>query len=284
MKIASIDIGTNAIKSKIFVTTPTSIELIKAIRSPIRLGGDVFQNGILSKRKLNQVIKTVQEYEGIFKQEAIEHYEIVATSAFRDTSNSEDARRYIENAIHHPVRVISGLEEAKLMRFHPQSMEGNSSIFVDLGGGSTEFFIHDQDGIQIRSFQLGAVRNMLKKDSKREWIRLKKWLQATKPKKHLIAIGGNMKSFLQWCEIQEIGMIDFDYQVARLKALTTKEKIKLHKFSPDRADVIDYALEIFKFITDNLDVKKISATKWGVSDSIAVKTFHELYSKKIKIS
>ena len=36
MKIASIDIGTNAIKSKVFNTSPTSIEFIEGIRSPIR--------------------------------------------------------------------------------------------------------------------------------------------------------------------------------------------------------------------------------------------------------
>ena len=51
MKIASIDIGTNAIKSKIFRTTPASIEFIEGIRSPIRLGADVFKTGVLSKRK-----------------------------------------------------------------------------------------------------------------------------------------------------------------------------------------------------------------------------------------
>ena len=67
MKIASIDIGTNAIKSKIFKTTPTSIEFLKGMRSPIRLGSEVFKNGKLSKVKLNQVIKTIQEFEEIFK-------------------------------------------------------------------------------------------------------------------------------------------------------------------------------------------------------------------------
>ena len=54
MKIASIDIGTNAIKSKIFKTTPTSIEFIEGIRSPIRLGSNVFQEGYLKKNKLNE--------------------------------------------------------------------------------------------------------------------------------------------------------------------------------------------------------------------------------------
>ena len=33
MKIASVDIGTNAVKSKIFETTPISIKFIDGIRS-----------------------------------------------------------------------------------------------------------------------------------------------------------------------------------------------------------------------------------------------------------
>ena len=168
MKIASIDIGTNAIKSKIFKTTPTSIEFIEGMRSPIRLGSEVFNEGKLSQKKLDQVISTIKSYESIFQKNKIDRYEIVATSAFRDTSNSEDARRYIETAINHPLRVISGLEEAQLIRFHPKSNTGKNKIFVDLGGGSTEFFLRDSKGIEIRSFQLGAVRNMLRKDKKEE--------------------------------------------------------------------------------------------------------------------
>ena len=55
MKIASIDIGTNAVKSKIFKTTPTSIEFIEGIRSPIRLGTDVFTNGLLTKDAFSRI-------------------------------------------------------------------------------------------------------------------------------------------------------------------------------------------------------------------------------------
>ena len=42
-------------------------------------------------------------------------------------------------------------------------------------------------------------------------------------------------------------------------------------------------MNIFKFIVEKSNIKKIKATKWGVSDSIAVKLFHELYSREIKI-
>ena len=284
MKIASIDIGTNAIKSKIFKTTPTSIEFIEGMRSPIRLGGEVFNEGKLSQKKLDQVISTIKSYEGIFQKNKIDRYEIVATSAFRDTSNSEDARRYVETAINHPLRVISGLEEAQLIRFHPKSNTGKNKIFVDLGGGSTEFFLRDSKGIEIRSFQLGAVRNMLSKDKKEEWIRLEKWLETIKPRKKLIGIGGNIRSFLQAHDKKELSVKELNKKIKEFSRLSTQEKIFKYKFSPDRADVIDHALHIFKFISEHLMVETITSTRWGVSDSIGVKLFHEIYSNKINIS
>ena len=284
MKIASIDIGTNAIKSKIFKTTPTSIEFLEAMRSPIRLGSEVFSDGKLSKKKLKQVIETIQQYEEIFKLNKIDRYEIVATSAFRDTSNSEDARRYIETAINHPLTVISGLEEAQLIRFHPKSNTGINKIFVDLGGGSTEFFLRNDEGITIRSFQLGAVRNMLKKDQKAEWSRMEEWLKSIKPRKKIIGIGGNIRSFLQANNAKELTSKEFTKKAKELSRLSAKEKISKYKFSHDRADVIDEALRMFEFISSNLEAKTITSTKWGVSDSVAVKLFHELYSSKINIS
>ena len=284
MKIASIDIGTNAIKSKIFKTTPASIEFIKGIRSPIRLGDEVFNQGKLTKEKLDLVIKTIKEYEVIFKENFIDQYEIVATSAFRDTNNSEEARRYIETAINHPLKIISGLEEAQLMRFHPKSNTGKKKIFVDLGGGSTEFFLRNNEQSEIRSFQLGAVRNMLKKDKKNEWNRMEKWLQDVKPKIKLIGIGGNIRSFLQAHKTKEMKIKDFKKKSSDLRLLNTKQKIKKFSFSSDRADVIDHALEIFNFIAANLEVEVITSTKWGITDSIAVKLFHELYSNKINIT
>ena len=69
-----------------------------------------------------------------------------------------------------------------------------------------------------------------------------------------------------------------------MSKLDTKKKIKRYEFSPDRADVIDHALHIFKFIAERLEVQTITSTKWGISDSIAIKLFHELYSSKVTIS
>jgi exopolyphosphatase/guanosine-5'-triphosphate,3'-diphosphate pyrophosphatase len=284
MKIASIDIGTNAVKSKIFKTTPASIEFIEGIRSPIRLGTDVFNNGFLEKDKLDLLVKTLKKYQKNFILTDIAMYDVVATSAFRDTQNSEEARRYVENKIEHPIRIISGLEEAKLIRFHPKAQTKSSKVFVDVGGGSTEIYIYQDNKHIIQSFQLGGVRGMLCKDDPSEWLRLKKWLNKQSNITSLIGLGGNIRSFLNFNNVKKIKSDRFVDAALDLSRLDVDTKISNYNLQKDRADVIDFALKIFIEIIKTLKVQDIRATKWGVSDSIAVKTFHELYSKKIRIS
>ena len=77
---------------------------------------------------------------------------------------------------------------------------------------------------------------------------------------------------------------NFIKEITNLNSLDVGTKISAYKLQKDRADVIDFALQIYIEIIKILKVQEIKSTKWGVSDSIAVKTFHELYSKKISIS
>ena len=283
MKIASIDIGTNAVKSKIFETTPTSIKYIDGIRSPIRLGTEVFKKGKLSDKKLNELIKTLKKYQKKFIKDKINQYEIIATSALRNSSNSEQARRYIENKIEHPIRIISGLEEAKLISFHPKAQLGKNKMFVDVGGGSTEIYIYKSNKHFIQSFQLGGVRMMLKKDEINEWKRMEKWIKNHKDIETIIGLGGNVRSFLNIHNSKKMKTDSFHKKFKKLNELNIKEKIEKYGFASDRADVIGFAMRIYEKIIKQLDIKTIQSTKWGVSDSIAVKTFHEIYSAKISI-
>ena len=284
MKIASIDIGTNAVKSKIFNTTPTSIDFKEGIRTPIRLGTEVFLEGKIPKKKLIDLSILIDKYIKFFKQNEVQLYEIVATSAFRDTNNSEESRRFIEQKIGQPVRIISGFEEANLIKFHPDASLLSDKFFVDIGGGSTEFFQYSENNLHLtQSFQLGAVRNMLKKDKLSEWDRMSHWLNDNQLNSKLIGIGGNIRSFFRLCDAKTMDADMFLNEVKLLSSVEKDKKINLFNLSEDRADVIDEALKIYSKIIKKVRPKKIKATKWGVSDSISVKLFHELYAGNIKI-
>lgn len=284
MKIAAIDIGTNAIKSKIFDTTPTSIDFKEGVRTPIRLGTEVFLEGKIPKKKLIDLSILIDKYIKFFKRNEVQLYEIVATSAFRDTNNSEESRRFIEQKIGQPIRIISGFEEANLIKFHPDASLLSDKFFVDIGGGSTEFFQYSKNNLHLtQSFQLGAVRNMLKKDKLSEWDRMSHWLNDNQLNSKLIGIGGNIRSFFRLCDAKTMDADMFLNEVKLLSSIKKDKKINLFNLSEDRADVIDEALKIYSKIIKKVRPKKIKATKWGVADSISVKLFHELYAGNIKI-
>jgi exopolyphosphatase/guanosine-5'-triphosphate,3'-diphosphate pyrophosphatase len=283
MKIAAIDIGTNAVKSKIFDTSSNLISFNESIRSPTRLGTDVFVDGQLSKVSIEKLVTSLKKYQDYFNRNEIEFYEIVATSAFRDTKNSENARRLVENEIEHPIKVISGLEEASLIALNPKIKKNDSKLYADLGGGSLEFFYYLDGKKKIKSFQLGAVRNMLRKDKPDEWKKLNAWLNKLPSFNTVVGIGGNIRSFLKIHNRDKISKVEFIKLKDKLNKLTFSEKISKHDLSEDRADVIDYAMSIYEFVLNRLDVKNIRSTKWGVSDSIAVKLYHELYSNQFQI-
>lgn len=283
MKIAAIDIGTNAVKSKIFDTSSNLISFNESIRTPTRLGTDVFVDGLLSKASIEKLVTSLKKYQNYFNRNQIEFYEIVATSAFRDTKNSEDARRAVENEIEHPIRVISGLEEASLIALNPKIKKNDPKLYADLGGGSLEFFYYLDGKKKIKSFQLGAVRNMLRKDRPDEWKKLNVWLNKLPSFNTVVGIGGNIRSFLKIHNQDKITKKEFIKLKDELNKLTFSEKISKHDLSEDRADVIDYAMSIYEFVLNRINVKSIKSTKWGVSDSIAVKLYHELYSNQFQI-
>lgn len=283
MKIAAIDIGTNAVKSKIFDTSSNLISFNESIRTPTRLGTDVFVDGLLTSASIEKLVTSLKKYQDYFNRNQIEFYEIVATSAFRDTKNSEDARRLVENEIEHPIRVISGLEEASLMALNPKIKKNDPKLYADLGGGSLEFFYYLDGKKKIKSFQLGAVRNMLRKDRPDEWKKLNVWLNKLPSFNTVVGIGGNIRSFLKIHNQDKITKEEFIKLKDELNKLTYSEKISKYELSEDRADVIDYAMSIYEFVLNRTNVKNIRSTKWGVSDSIAVKLYHELYSNKFQI-
>ena len=170
-----------------------------------------------------------------------------------------------------------------MISLHPKAQSKNNNVFVDVGGGSTEIYIHKNDQHIIKSFQLGAVRGILNKNESYEWKKLNNWLKKQTEVEVLIGLGGSIRSFLKIHETNKMLVSDLNQSANKLSKLSVIEKIETYDLTNDRADVIDEALKIYIEIAKLLKVKTIKSTKWGVSDSIAVKTFHELYSDKITI-
>ena len=292
MLFAAIDIGSNAarllfgnvfeMKQKIFVEKAT------LVRIPTRLGKDVYRDNRISKKRADNLIKTLNAFRLLIEVYNPIDYDACATAAMREAENGEEILRRIKEETKFNVRLIDGIAEANIIRRtnkigfdHPQ----NLTMYIDVGGGSTDISVLDGDVLQdVKSFKIGTLRILSKKVAKKEWERLEKWLKKYKDnfgEINMVGSGGNIN------KINKLYGDPFHYTLTYenlkyahkyLKSFSLDERIEKLGLRPDRADVIVPAAKIFLFIIQILKVKSILVPKIGLADGL----IYQLYEKHKK--
>lgn len=271
--IAIVDIGSNAVKYKIF--DKKSMELIEYVREPLRLGTDVFTTGSLSIEKINALLKLLNEYKKTFEIKNINECHFIATSAIRDASNNKsivDALRK-ENI---NLKIISGDVEAELLS-NFQCLNKKYCV-VDIGGGSLEIFVDDGVSKSFKSFQLGAVRLLTDKhnNSAKEIDVLKVWLKKFKDVEVVYGLGGNLRTLFVVSEIEKsIKTNEMKTIVENFKKFNKDELISKFNLPPDRIDIAPVAANLYEIIATELNAKIIENSFWSISNGLFNKIINE---------
>ncbi len=271
--IAIVDIGSNAVKYKIF--DKKSMEIIEYVREPLRLGTDVFTTGSLSIEKINALLKLLNEYKNTFEIKNINECHFIATSAIRDASNNKlivDALRK-ENI---NLQIISGEVEAELLS-NFQCLNKKYCV-VDIGGGSLEIFVDDGLSKSFKSFQLGAVRLLTDKynNSAKEIDALKDWLKKFKDVDVVYGLGGNLRSLFEVSEIEKsIKTNEMKTIVENFKKFNKDELISKFNLPPDRIDIAPVAANLYEMIATELNANVIENSFWSISNGLFNKIINE---------
>lgn len=268
MNYAIVDIGSNAIKYKIF---NQNLELVEYYRHPLRLGRDVFSKGYLEEKTIQDLLTLLLKYKEIFKKNNIENVHYIATSALRDTKNSQDITDLLkDNDI--DLKIISGDVEASLLsEFNETKI--NSAV-IDIGGGSLEICINSNNDIYAKSFQLGAVRllNLKNKDKTFAINELRVWLRQFNSIKHIYGLGGNLRALMQANSVTgPIDSSDFDQHVSNYLSIDNGVLINEYKIPEDRIDIIPEALNLYSLIIKELKADIIENSFWSISDGMVKK-------------
>ena len=268
MKYAIVDIGSNAIKYKIFNET---LELVEYYRHPLRLGRDVFSKGYLEEKTIQELLNLLLNYLQIFEKHKIKNISFIATSALRDTKNSQEIIKLLkENNIN--LKIISGDIEASLLSEFNKTKK-NSAV-IDIGGGSLEICINSNNVIHAKSFQLGAVRllNLNVKDKAVATEELSVWLRQFKLIKQLYGLGGNLRALMQANSISgPIKTSEFNKLITNYKSINNSILIQDYKIPEDRIDIIPEALNLYSLIIKELDADIIENSFWSISDGMVRK-------------
>ena len=272
MKYAIVDIGSNAIKYKIF---NKNLELDEYYRHPLRLGRDVFSKGYLEEKTIQNLLHLLLEYKNIFKKNKITNVNFIATSALRDTQNAIEIRDLLKQ--HNiDIKIISGDVEASLLAEFNEDKK-NSAV-IDIGGGSLEICINSNNNIHAKSFQLGAVRllNFTEEQKSQAFEELSLWLNQFKFIDHLYGLGGNLRALMQANDINgPINTNDFSRYVKEYLSIDSSVLIDEFKIPKDRIDIIPEALNLYSLIIKQLNAQIIENTFWSISDGLVKKILRD---------
>lgn len=157
MKVAAVDIGTNS--TNLLIVEAGGREVVREI-GITRLGAGVDRTGVLAPEAIERTVAQLARYGDLLREHDVRHVRAVATSASRDAANREDFFDRAAVALGVRPGLISGSEEGSLAYRGAVSdrPSGEYRLVVDIGGGSTEFMLGDDELRGVTSIDVGSVR------------------------------------------------------------------------------------------------------------------------------
>lgn len=297
MKLAAVDIGSNAVRLQItkvieYAETIT-FKKLEYVRFPLRLGHDVFTEGRISDYNIDRFNKLMTAYKNLIDLYEVDAFYGCATSAMRESKNGTDIIQKVKAELGLTIEIISGDKEAELInQVILQSLDNDHYIHIDVGGGSTELNIYENHiKVYSRSFKIGSVRILEGSDSEEVWREMREWVEkfAFKKGEKITAIGtgGNINKLFELSEPtkknRKISLDTLQKTQDILKNLTLEDRLNKLQLNPDRADVIVPASDIYIEVMKAAKAKSIVVPDVGLKDGINYYMYKENHPESEKI-
>ena len=293
MKIGTIDIGTNSMRLLTAIYKDEKIIDRKKYVNTTRIGQGVDDKGYISQEAIDRNIKALKEFKDICDSEGCDYVYCMGTSALRDSKNADEFIALAKKDTGIDVEVITGERESNLgflgVLEGVQKEDSEEILVVDIGGGSTEFIVGNQDGVNFcKSENIGALR-LTEKFLKTEIVSeqelndtvefINKTIENTintikgRNIKKLVGIGGTITSVSainQKLEIYSMEKVhnskickkEVDEILQMLKNMTLEDKKRLNGLQPKRADIITAGVVILDIIMEKLELNEIIVSEY----------------------
>jgi exopolyphosphatase / guanosine-5'-triphosphate,3'-diphosphate pyrophosphatase len=290
LKLAAIDIGSNAIRfqvSTVLDNSPqTLFKKLEYVRFPLRLGHDVFSTGRISPKSIEKFKKLMKAFRLLIELYEVEDYMFCATSAMRESENGLEVVEEVANEIGVTIHVIDGIREAEFInRAISSYLSDKTYLHIDVGGGSTELNLYvEGKKIKTRSFKIGSVRVLEGTDSPIMWQDMEHWVKENIKRSYgkvtAVGTGGNISKIFELA-LTKPGKTISIKKVKQIRDMvegySIEQRIYHLQMNPDRADVIIPASNIYLKVMEWARAGNILVPEVGLKDGII---FH-LYEKNI---
>lgn len=164
--IAAIDLGSNSFRLQVGRVVNDQIYPLDGLKEPVRLAAGLTPDKYLDAASQQRGLDAMRRFNERLRGFAPDAVRAVATNTLRVAKNAPEFLLQAEAALGHPIEVIAGREEARLIYVgvaHTLPDPHLQQLVVDIGGGSTEFIIGKSfEPRQLESLYMGCVSYSLR--------------------------------------------------------------------------------------------------------------------------
>lgn len=296
---AIIDLGTNTFNLLIVSKNGSEPEVLFKTREPVKLGQGGMTTGKIAPDAFKRGTDTLRRYNQIIEEHNCDKVYAFATSAIRSAANGDDFVEAVRKKLGIHIEVIAGDREAELIWKGIKSAVElkETTLLMDIGGGSTEFIIADQDKVLwSRSFKLGVSR-LFEQFSPSDPMKTEEVQQAETflqeelsplfeaierhPVSCLVGSSGSFNTFAKMIAHHKGEMETVDDRVSYpfgmeeylnihqdLLASTKEERLNTPGIEPFRADFIVLGSILTKLVIDKCAISELTYSAYNMKEGI----------------
>jgi exopolyphosphatase/guanosine-5'-triphosphate,3'-diphosphate pyrophosphatase len=297
MRTAIIDLGTNTFHLMIV----EGLEILFNTSIPAKIGKGGISNGVISEEGIQRALVVLRGFREVIDNQMVSLEKVFATgtSAIRNAGNQAEFIQRVLDETGIKIQVISGDEEAELIcQGVKQAMEiPETSMIMDIGGGSVEFIICNNEKIFWKqSFEIGGQRLMdkfLKSDPismrsaqmmddffREKLLPLANACHQYAPKV-LIGSSGSFDTLIDMQYMKDKGQlpatdeIAFEYSLPafywaydELIFKNHAERMQIPGMIELRVDMIVVAMCLIRFVIQTLDIQRMRVSSYALKEGI----------------
>jgi len=159
--LAAVDLGSNSFHMVVARHQHGQLLILDRLREMVRLGAGLSESGRLDDEAMARALRCLERFGQRLRAMRADSVRVVGTNALRRAKRKRWFLERARAALGHPIEIISGLEEARLIYSgvaHTSPMSPDKRLVIDIGGGSTELVIGEGfNPLLLESLSVGCV-------------------------------------------------------------------------------------------------------------------------------
>lgn len=181
--LAAVDLGSNSFHMVVARYEHGEPRVIDRLRDPVRMAVGLRPDGTLDAAHRAAALASLARFGQRIAGIPALHVRAVATNTVRRLASPHAFLAAAEAALGHPVEIVSGREEGRLIFLgaaHDLPASADHRLVIDIGGGSTEFIIgRGTAPLLTESVQVGCIASTLRffqgnKITRKRWQRARR--------------------------------------------------------------------------------------------------------------